>query len=149
MRRELNKHCRLYKTLRKMSLFHLIAWYGNFVERHSFRIVSGDSPETVWKLCLSAKYLYQEIRWNNGILRSERFSEELKNFENIRAAFHSLQLCSVLRIFGVLNSNFWYTQKKNLITQTALNYLKSTIETLEQGVKYVHFGVFIATLNIF
>ena len=27
-------------TLRKMPLFYLISWCGNFVERHSFRIVS-------------------------------------------------------------------------------------------------------------
>ena len=33
---------------------------------HSF----GDSPETMQKLCLSAKFLHQEIRWNNGIFRS-------------------------------------------------------------------------------
>ena len=30
-------------TLSKMPQFHLISWCGNFVERHSFRIVSGDS----------------------------------------------------------------------------------------------------------
>ena len=29
-------------TLRKISKFHLISWCGNFVERHSFRRVSGD-----------------------------------------------------------------------------------------------------------
>ena len=28
------------RTLRKMSLFHLISWCGNFVEGHSFHIVS-------------------------------------------------------------------------------------------------------------
>ena len=25
--------------------FHLISWCGNFLERHSFRMVSGESPE--------------------------------------------------------------------------------------------------------
>ena len=33
------------------------------MERHSFRIVSGESR----KLCLSTKFPYQEIRWNYGI----------------------------------------------------------------------------------
>ena len=38
----------------------------NFVERHSFRIVSGDSR----KLCLFTKFPHHEIRWNYGISRS-------------------------------------------------------------------------------
>ena len=38
----------LIKTLHKIPSFHLTSWCGNFVERHSFRIVSGDSPETVF-----------------------------------------------------------------------------------------------------
>ena len=37
----------LIKTLRKIPSFHLTSWCGNFVEMHSSRIVSGDSPETV------------------------------------------------------------------------------------------------------
>ena len=45
-------------TLRKISSFHLNCWCGNFVERHSFRIVS----ETMEKLCLSEKFPHQEIR---------------------------------------------------------------------------------------
>ena len=35
---------------------------GNFVERYSFCRVSGDSPETMRKLCLSTKFSHQEIR---------------------------------------------------------------------------------------
>ena len=57
-------------TLCKMSQLHLISWRGNFAERHSFRIILGDSPETMRKLCLSGKFLHQEIRWNYGIFRS-------------------------------------------------------------------------------
>ena len=30
------------KTMRKIPYFHQISWFGNFVERQSFRIVSGD-----------------------------------------------------------------------------------------------------------
>ena len=33
-----------------------------FVGRHSFHIVSGDSPETMRKLCLSTKFPHHEIR---------------------------------------------------------------------------------------
>ena len=41
------------------------------MEGHSFRIVSGDLPETMRKQHLSTKLKQQEIRWNYGILRSE------------------------------------------------------------------------------
>ena len=40
------------------------------MERHSFRIVSGDSHETTGKLCLSTKFPHQEIRWNYSIFCS-------------------------------------------------------------------------------
>ena len=62
---------KIVKTLRKIPLFHLISWCGNFVEKHSFLIVSGESPKTKRKLCPSAKFQHQEIRWNYGILHSE------------------------------------------------------------------------------
>ena len=42
--------------------YQLISWSGNFVEKHSFRIVSGDSPETIRELCLFTKFPHQEIR---------------------------------------------------------------------------------------
>ena len=48
-------------ALRKIPQFHLIYWCENFVGRHSFRIVSGDSPETMRKLCLPTKFSHQEI----------------------------------------------------------------------------------------
>ena len=40
------------------------------MESHSFRRASGESPETLRKLCLSKKIPHQEIRWNLGILCS-------------------------------------------------------------------------------
>ena len=54
-------HCVKYWNLT------LTSWCGNFLERHVFCIVSGDSPETMQKLCLSTKFPHQEIRWNYGI----------------------------------------------------------------------------------
>ena len=33
----------------------------------------GESPETMWKLCLSTKFPHQEIRWNYSILRSSSY----------------------------------------------------------------------------
>ena len=41
-----------------------------FVETHIFFGVSGESPETLRKLCVSAKFSHQEIRWNFGILHT-------------------------------------------------------------------------------
>ena len=43
-------------ALQKIPQFHVISWCGNFVERHSFRIVSCNS------ICLSTKFPHQEIR---------------------------------------------------------------------------------------
>ena len=42
------------------------------LRKDSFRILSGDSSETMRKLCLSEKFPHQEIRWNYGILSSVR-----------------------------------------------------------------------------
>ena len=39
------------------------------MERHSFRRVWGDSPETLRKLCISTNVPHQKIRWNYGTLR--------------------------------------------------------------------------------
>ena len=36
----------------------------------------GESPETMRKLCLSAKFPHQEIRWNYGILHSDSIKAE-------------------------------------------------------------------------
>ena len=49
------------QSLPKILQFHLISCCGNFMERHSFCIVSGNSPESMWKLCFSTKFSRQEI----------------------------------------------------------------------------------------
>ena len=48
-------------SLGKIPQFHLIFWCGNFVERQSFHIVSGNSPKTMRKLSLSTKFSHQKI----------------------------------------------------------------------------------------
>ena len=53
------------------TIYNDISWCGNFVERHSFRRVSGDSPKTLRKLHLSIKFSRQEVRWNFGVLSSD------------------------------------------------------------------------------
>ena len=53
-----------------------MSWCGNFVERYSFRIFSSYSPKTMRKLCFCTKFPRHEIRWNYGILRSERNAEK-------------------------------------------------------------------------
>ena len=63
------------QTLRKILRFHLISWYENFVERHSFCV---ESPETIRKLCLFKKFPHQESRWNYGILHTESQKSRVK-----------------------------------------------------------------------
>ena len=46
----------ILNTLRKKQKFHLISWCGIFVKRYNFCRVSGESPKTMRKLCLSAKF---------------------------------------------------------------------------------------------
>ena len=55
--------------LQKISQFssNFLVW--EFCEKAQFRIVSGESPETMRKLCISIKFPHQEISWNYGILR--------------------------------------------------------------------------------
>ena len=65
------------KCCEKSHNFTYIFCCGNFVERHSSRIVSGDSPETMQELCLSTKFPHQKIRWVYGIFRSEIFNIQL------------------------------------------------------------------------
>ena len=40
------------------------------VRKFCGKTIQGNSPETMWKLCLSAKFPHQKIRWNYGIFRS-------------------------------------------------------------------------------
>ena len=101
-----------------------MSWCGNFAERYSFRIVSSKSPETKRKLCLSAKFQHQEIRWNCGILRSGTFiiydsagMERTKQlqFSTIYNPWHRGQIGTKLRTKLVIHqklANFIY--KKDL-----------------------------------
>ena len=57
-------------ALSKIIKFYLISWCWNFVKGRSFGRVSGDLQTVLRKLCLSAKFTDQEIRWNFDILRS-------------------------------------------------------------------------------
>ena len=50
------------KCTTEIPKFHLISSSGNFVETQSLRTVFGDSPDTIWKICLSTKLPHQEIR---------------------------------------------------------------------------------------
>ena len=41
--------------------FHLLFWFGNFVERHSFRRVLGNLLKTLRKLCISTKFSLKKL----------------------------------------------------------------------------------------
>ena len=61
----------LIKWKKKNAQYKYFSWCGNFVERHRFRIVWGESPETMRKLHLSRKFPHYEIKWNYGIFHNE------------------------------------------------------------------------------
>ena len=73
--------CALKHTAQKQK-FHLISWCINFLERHSFRRVSGYLPEILRKLCLSIIFSNQEIRWNFGISLSDSDRKEVTGDRN-------------------------------------------------------------------
>ena len=52
----------LNKSLRKIPYFHLISWCVNLMEKYSFHIDSGKSPEIMRKLYLSTKFPHQEVK---------------------------------------------------------------------------------------
>ena len=47
--------------IKRRNFYDVISWCVVFLERHSFRLVSGDLPETIRKLCLSTKFPRQEL----------------------------------------------------------------------------------------
>ena len=62
-----------YSALHEIPKFHLISWRVNFVKRHRFCRVLGESQKILRKLCLSAKFPHEEIRWNYGIWRDAAY----------------------------------------------------------------------------
>ena len=108
---------------RKLPKLYLISWCGNFVERHSFRGVSGNWPETMRKRCLSTKFSHFEIKRNFGILHSKYYDLLHRNYNVLDLGiekehanyFHvSFQCCiksidhfleAVIRLFQVLWSS--------------------------------------------
>ena len=62
---------------------------------HSFRIVSG---ETMWKLCLSTKFLHKEIRLNYGILRSVSSGLNTFSFTNSPLNQLKITLCFISKV---------------------------------------------------
>ena len=83
----------LKNTLYRISKFQLISWSGYFTERYSFRRVSGESPETLRRLCLSTKFPHQEI----SILRSDSWLLYfcLNTFFHI-VFFEKVRICTYL-----------------------------------------------------
>ena len=57
-------HCVKHRNFNYLPSVEIL-WKGK-----GFRIVSGESPETMRKLCLSRKFPPQEISWNYDILGS-------------------------------------------------------------------------------
>ena len=79
-------------THQNIPKFHLTSWCGIFVEMHGFCRVFDHLPESLRKLCVSAKFPHQQIRWMFGILRSDikQLFEE-KNWSQNIFQFHQVE----------------------------------------------------------
>ena len=83
-------------ALRKIPKFHLISWCGNFVGKHSFCRVSGQSLQTLWKLSLSTKFSYQEFKWKCSIFSSVNHKKDFKIATPLCIAFTFFLMVNVL-----------------------------------------------------
>ena len=91
--------------------------YRNFTQFHGVRhslwkgTVSGDSTETMRKLCLSTKFPHHEIMWNYGILRSAPHSviEDADDQRNIHddVKLSNLRKCFKRRCFENFKNFSW------------------------------------------
>ena len=88
-------------SLQKIPQFHLIFYCGNFVGKHSFCIDSGDSPETMRKLCLSTKFTQQKVTRNYVIFCSASLT-----------LFQKKKIISSMFGFNC-GSNFWIGKWKS------------------------------------
>ena len=85
--------------------------YHNFTQFHGVRhslwkgTVSGDSTETMRKLCLSTKFPHHEIMWNYGILRSG-------NLVKLRY-FYVVMDTNIIRTLPINYIEFIYTTRRN------------------------------------
>ena len=96
----------------------------------SFRIASGESPETMRKLCLSKKFPHQEIRWNYGIfpvefitkncvcekLLSVKIDNKLDSRAHVKSFYN--KVISKLRTLA----KYVVSAKKNLVIYSFLTY---------------------------
>ena len=85
--------------------------------KSSFLIVSSESPETMWKLCLSTKFPRHEIRWNYNVLRSLCSVKNKQNNFNLKV----LWICS--KLYNLWVYRFPYVISIFVIFWYALYYL--------------------------
>ena len=107
------KNVEICGSMRKIRKFHLISWWGNIVERHSFRRVSGESHETLRKLCLSAKFPHQEIRWNFSILCSGSYKRYIRPWDKqLKASIgrEPLKWRTSMEVLNIFNKTIHYMQ---------------------------------------
>ena len=79
----------------------------------------GNSPETMWKLCLSTKFSHQKIRWNYSILRSDQLS---KNF----------------LLFSQESSIIDYWQCSESLAKTQSNFIEITLRQRYSPLNLLH-----------
>ena len=72
------------QSLEAFFLVLKIFWCQNFVERHNFRIVSGNSSETMLKMCLFTKFALQIMVFYAWIILKNLKIWDLKIFQEYK-----------------------------------------------------------------
>ena len=105
------------------------------MERYSFRIFLGDSPETIRKLRLSTKFPHLEISWNYDILCSEPFLKNLTWFWTYASKRTLAQTGKEGQLLHLITAYYTfrfqpYVQCKVILRHTAYLILKLWTEKL-------------------
>lgn len=96
------------KALGKIPKIHLVSWFENVAETHSFHRVAKDLCET---LSFSTKYRHQKFRWNFVIACSEGYFTLLL-FNFFWNCFLPWNLFMLLKCTG--KKSWWTTQSSRL-----------------------------------
>ena len=83
----------------EVTAWNTVISISSLVWRFCRNIVSGESPKTLQKLCVSTKFPHQEIRWSFGILRSECVKYHKPISKMFRFSFASFSFIVIVKGF--------------------------------------------------
>ena len=112
--------------------------------RYSFHIVSGDSSETMRKLCLSSKFPHQEVRGNFGILRSDRHNIQSSLIQTLLSFGYS-NTVSKIQIYSLQKYCITKIRKLQIIrfyTKTLTHYCSTSPFYVPENIRKPLSGAF-------